>query len=178
MPIYMDRHDVSEEVTAETVAGLHQKDLEIQDEFQCKGLTYWFDAKRKTAFCLVEAPNKDAIQDMHNHAHGSVPHRIIEVDAAIVESFLGRIEDPKKSRKTELNIINDPAFRSIMVIKFQKTSLQEAHDDETNNNESQIVDLLRSLEKFKARIVKQKPDYFLTSFESVTQAVLCALEIQ
>lgn len=46
----MDRHDVSESVTAEIVAELHQKDLKIQHKFNCKGLTYWFDDKRKTAF--------------------------------------------------------------------------------------------------------------------------------
>lgn len=57
---------------------------------------------------------------MHNHAHGEVPHRIIEVDDSIVESFLGRIEDPVKARNTELNIINDPAFRTIMVVGFNK----------------------------------------------------------
>ena len=52
MPIYMDRHDVSETVTAENVALLHQADLRIQDQFGCRGLTYWFDEKRKTAFSL------------------------------------------------------------------------------------------------------------------------------
>jgi hypothetical protein len=49
-----------------------------------------------------------ALEDMHNHAHGQVPHRIIEVEPEIVESFLGRIEDPKKNNDTELNIIDDP----------------------------------------------------------------------
>ena len=85
MPIYMDRHDVSETVTAENVAELHQKDLKIQDQFGCRGLTYWFDEKRKTAFCLIEAPDAKDIQKMHNQAHGQVPHSVIEVDARIVE---------------------------------------------------------------------------------------------
>src|ERR1051325_2836458 len=107
MPIFMDRHDVSESVTAEHIANLHQQDLKIQDQFGCKGLTYWFDEKRKTAFCLIEAPNADAILNMHNHAHGQVPHRVIEVDPGIVESFLGRIEDPEKAKNSELNIINE-----------------------------------------------------------------------
>ena len=98
MPIFMDRHDVSDEVTAEIVAELHQEDLKIQDKYNCKGLTYWFDAKRNTAFCLIEAPNKESIQKMHNQAHGEVPHKIIEVDGSVVESFLGRIEDPEKSQ--------------------------------------------------------------------------------
>ena len=123
MPIYMDRHDVSETVTAENIAQIHQEDLKIQDQFGCRGLTYWFDDKRKTAFCLIEAPNKKAIKKMHNQAHGQVPHRIIEVETSIVESFLGRIEDPVKAQNTALNIINDPAFRTIMVISLNRSTL-------------------------------------------------------
>ena len=104
MPIYMDRHDVSETVTAEHVARLHQQDMKVQDQFGCRGLTYWFDDKRKTAFCLIEAPDMKAVEDMHNHAHGQIPHRIIEVEPGIVESFLGRIEDPRKRKDTELTL--------------------------------------------------------------------------
>ncbi len=178
MPIYMDRHDVSEDVTAEIVADLHQKDLKIQHKFKCKGLTYWFDAQRKTAFCLVEAPDKTAIKEMHDQAHGAVPHRIIEVDGAVVESFLGRIEDPKKSKKTNLNIINDPAFRTIMVAGIKLLSLKNQPDhsmdiDVDNCNKA----IIESATKFKGRIVKQKSDYILVSFDSVTDAVSCALEI-
>lgn len=179
MPIYMDRHDVSEEVTAENVAQLHQEDLKIQHQFNCKGLTYWFDGKRKTAFCLIDAPNKDAIRQMHDKAHGEVPHRIIEVDDAIVESFLGRIEDPKKSQKKELNIINDPAFRIIMVIGIKRMSLKKSMTEQSDliiqNNSISIINVLK---KFSGAIVKQRPGYFLTSFDSVTSAVLCAVEIQ
>ena len=179
MPIYMDRHDVSQEVTAEIVADLHQKDLKIQHKFNCKGLTYWFDDKRKTAFCLVEAPSKAALKEMHDQAHGEVPHKIIEVDHAVVESFLGRIEDPEKSVKTQLNIINDPAFRTIMVVgirpRFLKDNLdRRLHAVIGKENES----ILASLRLFKGRLARQRPDHILASFESVSKAVLCALEIQ
>src|SRR5258708_4419605 len=116
MPIFMDRHDVSVAVTAENLPQIHQEDLKIQDQFGCRGLTYWFDDKRKTAFCLIEAPDEQAIREMHNKAHGQVPHSVIEVDTSIVESFLGRIGDPEMAKDTTLNIINDPAFRTIMVI--------------------------------------------------------------
>ena len=92
----MDRHDVSATVTAETVAQLHQQDLKIQGQFGCRGLTYWFDSARNNAFCLIEAPDMSAIQAMHDHAHGQVPNRVIEVDTAVVESFLGRIQTRKK----------------------------------------------------------------------------------
>lgn len=151
MPIYMDRHDVSGEVTAEIVADLHQKDLKIQHKFNCKGLTYWFDDKRKTAFCLIEAPNKTAIKEMHDQAHGEVPHRIIEVDDAVVESFLGRIEYPEKSQKTELNIINDPAFRTIMVVGIKPFSLKDTlgKDRDWVINE-QNKSIIETVKKFQA----------------------------
>ncbi|CAN5288214.1 hypothetical protein BH23BAC2_BH23BAC2_19790 [soil metagenome] len=179
MPIYMDRHDVSNEVTAEMVANLHQEDLKIQDKFNCKGLTYWFDDKRKTAFCLIEAPNKAAIKEMHDKAHGEVPNRIIEVDNAVVESFLGRIEDPAKSKKTALNIINDPAFRTIMVVGIKISSLKENLDKALDAIIAGVnSNIVRTIELHKGRLVKQHQDHFLISFDSVTNAVLCSLKIQ
>jgi AraC-like DNA-binding protein len=179
MPIYMDRHDVSEMVKAENIAQIHQQDLKIQDEFCCRGLTYWFDEKRKTAFCLIEAPDAQAIRDMHNKSHGDVPHSVIEVDATIVESFLGRIEDPQKTQNTELNIINDPAFRTIMVIALQGLSL--AHPDSAQfksslyNYNNSILELLDS---YDGKPVKQTENYFLVSFRSVSNAMHAALDIQ
>ncbi|WP_462252662.1 nickel-binding protein [Ferruginibacter sp.] len=179
MPIYMDRHDVSETVTAENVAQLHQEDLKIQEQFGCRGLTYWFDEKRKTAFCLIEAPDAAAIKKMHNHAHGQVPHRVIEVDASIVESFLGRIEDPEKAQNTALNIINDPAFRTIMAIVvkellFVQNDAAQLKPSLLNYNNA----ILNLLNVYEGLPVKKNETHFLVSFKSVTNAVLAAFEIQ
>ena len=179
MPIYMDRHNVSESVTAEQVARLHQEDLKIQDQFGCRALTYWFDEKRKTTFCLIEAPNAKAIHNMHDKAHGQVPHKIIEVEASIVESFLGRIEDPEKAKNTRLNIINDPAFRTIMVISLKRFSLKQkssAQSKSSLNDYNKAV--LRVLKNYEGIPVKQSENHFLVSFKSVTNAVHAAREIQ
>lgn len=178
MPIYMDRHDVSEEVTAEHVAQLHQADLKIESDYGCRGFTYWFDGDRKTAFCLIEAPNIEALKKMHDEAHGDIPHNIIEVDKTIVESFLGRIEDPEKSQNTKLNIINDPAFRVIMVIETSNY-LNRLEGNQFNvftqkfhNNVS------KTLKQFEGRVVKKDNTSYLVSFKSVTNAILCALKTQ
>ncbi len=175
----MDRHDVSEAVTAELVAQLHQADLKIQHKYGCRGLTYWFDDTRKTAFCLVEAPDKHAIMEMHEHAHGEVPHQVIEVDATIVESFLGRIEDPDKAQNTSLNIINDPAFRTIMVLSIEHHSFR---GDDPFSSISKLKKVYKeisvTLESFEGNIVQQNEDALLISFRTVTHAVLCALKIQ
>lgn len=175
----MDRHDVSETVTAEHIARLHQEDLKIQEQFGCRGLTYWFDEKRKTAFCLIEAPDEEAIRKMHNHAHGQVPHRVIEVDPGIVDSFLGRIEDPAKTQDTELNIINDPGFRIIMVAEVSRSSL-------TKNDHTRFVSFLHDFNKAALRVlqgyggkpVKEGGYLFLVSFKSSSGAVRAAFDIR
>ena len=171
----MDRHDLSPAVTAENVAELHHKDLKIQHLYNCRGLTYWFDQKKGTAFCLVEAPDIKSLQKMHAKAHGDVPNQIIEVEAAIVESFLGRIEDPEKAQNTELISIHDPAFRTIMVITENTFSFPDIKNDPDNDYSKKV---LKITNQYKGRLVKQRAGYFLLSFVSVTEAVHCALEIQ
>jgi AraC-like DNA-binding protein len=179
MPIYMDRHDVSETITAEHVAQIHQEDLKIQDLYGCRGLTYWFDDIRKTAFCLIEAPNAEAIEKMHNHAHGDIPNQVIEVDISIVESFLGRIQDPKKAEDTELNIINDPAFRTIMVVSLKQLSLLPRHDKSfTTSLHNFYSALLQLLVNYDGKLVNQTESKFLISFKSVSKAVRAAYDIQ
>lgn len=179
MPIYMDRHDVPETVTAENVAQLHQADLKVQDQFGCKGLTYWFDEKRKTTFCLIEAPDVKAIHKMHDHAHGQVPNNIIEVDASIVESFLGRIGDPEKAQNTTLNIINDPAFRTIMVISLKRLSLVPNDSAKFKPSLRKYDDaVLNLVNVYEGTPVKQTEDHFLISFKSVSKAIHAAFAIQ
>jgi len=179
MPIYMDFHDLPDGVTAEHVAEMHQADLNIEHKFNCRGLTYWCDEQRKTAFCLFEAPNEQAIIDLHQKAHGGVPTRIIEVNDTIVESFLGRIEDPEKSQNTKLNIINDPAFRTLMVVGIKKKSLR---NDGYKTLNAAIRGYNKSItniiSKQKGRIVKEKANMYLVSFDSVTNAIKSAFEIE
>jgi len=171
----MDRHDVSDNVTAEIVAELHQADLKIQDKYNCRGITYWFDDVRKTAFCLIDAPNKQAIKRMHDDAHGEVPHHIIEVDKNIVESFLGRIEDPIKATNTELNIINDPAFRTILHVELSQFPLS---NKKKQNFENLVLQVSHGLDSHEGRLVKKNNSYVLASFKSVSNALNCALAIQ
>ena len=174
----MDRHDIPDEIKAEHVAQMHQEDLKVEHLYGCKGMTYWCDENRKTAFCLIKAPNKEAIQEMHNHAHGEFPHSIIEVNEKIVESFLGRIEDPKKAQNTELNIINDPAFRTVMIIETSNYLNRLEANQFGMFTEKFHNSVAKTLKHFNGRVVKKDNNTYLVSFISVSDAVLCALKIQ
>ncbi len=184
MPIFMDRHDLSGGVTAKDVALVHQQDLSIQDQFGCRGLTYWFDEERGAAFCLIEAPTQDSVKEMHDHAHGLIPHKIIEVESNVVEAFLGRIHDPKPDNNVDesgLLILNDPAFRAIMSVDLEESALIDyrlgpVQSGLFHQTYSQIIQ--KALDQFKGRKVEHVRDGFLVSFVSVSNAMCSALEIQ
>ena len=171
MPIYMERHDVTPEVTPEMIAHLHQEDLKIQDQFGCKAMTYWFDSQRRTAFCLVEAPDADSLHAMHNHAHGQVPNSIIEVNPSLVESFLGRIEDPVKASDSDMGIIDESALRILMLVTLklvrpgeQNAASLQTFIDQLNNGFSNLV-----LEH-RGRMVKHTETASMASFRFATDA--------
>jgi class 3 adenylate cyclase len=42
MPLYIDRHDLAD-ATAADVAAAHMRDLEVQDGFGVRFVTYWFE---------------------------------------------------------------------------------------------------------------------------------------
>lgn len=117
MPIYMDLHIVPG-ITAENAAKAHLQDLLYQDEFECNCMTYWVDETKDSAFCLIEAPNPGAVKELHDKAHGLITHQIIEINATVVESFLGRIYDPDVPAQldTQLKVFNDPAFRVLVLL--------------------------------------------------------------
>jgi class 3 adenylate cyclase len=180
MPIFMDRH-YTENATREGIANAHDKDLEIQEKHNCKFITYWFDDDRHTGFCLVDAPNKEALQDAHNEAHGGIPHEIIEVDPTIVEAFLGRVKDPEPVASSPGKAQPDSAFRTIMFTDLKDSTLMS-----TIFGDEKALHLLRvhnaltrnALREFKGNEVKHTGDGIMASFDSVSNAVACTIVIQ
>ena len=79
MPLFMDEHHHVDGLTAEAVAGAHQRDLETQGKYGVNYLKYWYDEGSGKVFCLVEAPNKEAAAAVHREAHGLVADEITEV---------------------------------------------------------------------------------------------------
>ena len=183
MPVYMDRHYV-EGATRHALADAHQRDMALQDKYHVKFLTYWFDEMRCTAFCLVEAPNRETIERAHNEAHGSVPNEVIEVDPNVVDAFLGRIKDPpptdtSPAKAGEISI--DPGFRAIMFTDLKDSTLMT-----TLYGDTKALHLLHihnaltrnSLKAHRGREVKHTGDGIMASFASVTDSVECAVNIQ
>ncbi len=182
MPIYMDRHIVPG-IEAKHAAQAHREDLKIQDEYGCRCMTYWVDEERGSAFCLIDAPNEESVKEMHDRAHGLMPHEIVQVDSNVVEAFLGRITDPEgyyDSSDAGLKIFNDPAFRIILVSETADTFLMrhKLGPEKAQRLISLFSEIMRKqIKAHEGREVELKDEAFVASFVSVSQAVDCALAI-
>jgi AraC-like DNA-binding protein len=177
----MDVHIVPG-VRATDVAEAHRKDLLHQEEYECKCMTYWIDEHRETIFCLIEAPNKQAVEEMHCKAHGLIPNKIIEVSDALVESFLGRIYDPTDAQTSGdgLKIFSDPSFRILLITKVTDPVLLQYKFG--NEVVDKLLDLHNQLIRKNillhgGREVEQEGSGFIISFSSASKAASCALSI-
>ncbi len=182
MPIYMDVHIVPG-VKARAVAEAHHQDMIHQEEFACKCMTYWVDEERENVFCLIEAPTKEAVEEMHGKAHGLIPNRIIEVSPDVVSSFLGRIYDPTEAETTDdgLKVFADPSFRVLLLIKtadpvLVKYKLGADKAYELLNRQNEII--RKNMSRHGGREAEHGGTGFIISFTSASNAVSAALDIQ
>lgn len=143
-------------------------------------MTYWFDARSCSAFCLVDAPNAEAAIRVHQESHGLAPVDIIEVDPAVVEAFLGRLADPvgvahghapieEAARRTLMftDIVNSTEMTARLGDK-RAVELVRAHDG--------IV--RRALLTRGGREIKHTGDGIMAAFADADEAVRAACAIQ
>jgi AraC-like DNA-binding protein len=183
MPIFMDRHEVPG-ATAADVAIAHQKDLGVQTKYKCRAMTYWFDEVRAVAFCLIEAPDAEAVMRMHNEAHGLVPNRIIQVHGELVEAFLGRIGDPITTEiagDLGIPVFQDTAFRTVLALELKDVAILAmrygaAVTQKLLRTHDAII--TSAIQGHKCGRVTRSDDLYLVTFPSASNAVECARQIQ
>lgn len=175
MSLYMDRHDLPE-AKAEDVAQAHIKDLEIQDRYGVRYLTYWFDPDAGTVFCLAEAPSADAAEAVHRESHGLVGHQIIQVDGRTVMEFLGKLREPEPGEPWVAT-----AFRTILFTDMEgSTALTQQLGDARALAVMKAHDTIvrEALAANNGSEVDHAGDGIMASFTSVVRAIECAIAIQ
>jgi class 3 adenylate cyclase len=179
MPIFMDRHD-AQGATHEDLAELHRRDVEIQDKYGVKYMTYWFDEDRCTGFCLVDAPDAATAEHVHREAHGVTASEIIPVDLAAVEAFLGRIGNPRAATGAAAPEM-DAGLRAVMF-----TDIVGSIEMTTRLGDTAALELVRvhdalvrrGLAAHGGREVKHTGDGIMAAFKQVPNAVRAGADIQ
>ena len=176
MPMFMDRHDAPG-VSPEELADLHNRDMDVQERHRVRYHTYWFDPSNGSVFCLAEGPSKQALEAVHQEAHGQLASTIIELDPNVpLNKFLGA--PPEFAPGTPYEA---PAMRAILF-----TDLCGSVEQTSRLGDEGHLALLRvhnriireKLSSHGGREVKHTGDGIMAAFSSVTSAVSFAIEAQ
>ena len=174
--MYMDRHDLPG-VTPEELAEAHAMDLEVQERYGVRYHTYWFDPSDGSVFCLAEGPSKQAVEAVHDEAHGVLAETILELDPTVpLNALLGGL--PTYPLGTPYAA---PAMRAILF-----TDLTGSVEQTSRLGDDGHLELLRvhnkivrqELEAHGGREVKHTGDGIMAAFNSVASAVAFAIAAQ
>jgi class 3 adenylate cyclase len=175
MGLYIDRHELAD-ATAADLAVAHMRDLEVQDRFGVRFVTYWFEEEAGSGFCLVEAPDAQSVEAAHRAAHGLVPSNVVEVDQTSVRGFFGRLNTHPPGEPYA-----ESGFRAILF-----TDIVDSTRTTQQLGDRAAMQLLRThdsvvrtvLAKFGGSEVKHTGDGIMGAFSAASQAVGAAIEIQ
>jgi class 3 adenylate cyclase len=175
MAMFMDRHD-HPDATAADFAAAHMRDLEVQDQFGVRFITYWFEPEAGSGFCLVEGPDAESVEAAHRAAHGLLPSQVIEVDQAGVRGFFGRLNTHPPGEPYV-----ESAFRAILFTDIADSTrlTQELGDRAVMRVLREHDSIVRSaLARFGGTEVKHTGDGIMAAFVSAYQALGAAIETQ
>jgi class 3 adenylate cyclase len=176
MPLYMDRHEVPDDASPTDVAEAHSRDLEVQQKYGVDYITYWFDHRNGSGFCLAEGPSVEAVEAVHREAHGLMGSKIIEVDPMAVEAFLGQLDRPATGQEFVAT-----AFRAILFTDLVgSTELTQRLGDAGAMRVIRAHDAIvnEAIRARGGRRVKHTGDGVMASFNLVSRAVEAAMAIQ
>lgn len=176
MPIYLDRHDAPG-ATAQDVADAHTRDIDVQSKHGVQYHTYWFDPNNGTVFCLAEGPTREAVEKVHEEAHGLMATSVMELDStAPLNQILGAM--PSFPTGTAYAA---PAMRAIVFTDICG-SVSQVHDlGDTVHLQllKEHDDIVRNeLATHEGREVKHTGDGIMASFASITSCIAFAVAVQ
>ena len=175
--MYIDRHDVPN-ATPEALADAHSRDVEVQSKHDVRFHTYWFDPDNGTVFCLAEGPSRQAIDAVHEEAHGLVAGTVLEFDANAtpLNSFFGSM--PTHPVGTAYTA---PALRAILFTDLCG-SVAQTHQLGDDGHMQLLAEhnaiVREELAAHDGREVKHTGDGIMAAFNSVVAAVGFAVTVQ
>jgi class 3 adenylate cyclase len=185
MPLYMDIHSIDPETTWEDVAKAHYADEQVQGDYNVEYKKYWFNKDCGKLFCLVEAPDAEAARCVHDHAHGLVAEKLIEVDPELIDSFMGNtgVNDggaalvPGATSQTQ----RDSGVRTVLFTDIaNSTEMTSRFGDRATMAMLTVHDgiVRKALRENGGREVKHTGDGIMAVFLSAADAVRFACQVQ
>ena len=181
MPLFMDFHHI-ENVTVEDVKRAHMADVAIQDKYGVRYLQFWVNQEAGTVFCLIEGPDPETCEKVHQMAHGNIACALTEVETGFYEMMMGTghtVNDYGLVQKKNGSL--DTGYRTILIVSLYGITKATASSDLsmllTPNWARKIVS--EQMERFAGRYLTWDiDDSIVAVFDDSTNAVSCAMLIK
>lgn len=179
MPLYMDFH-IFPEITIEDVKNAHLADKAVQDQYQVKYHQFWVNEAAGTVYCLIEGPDKESCEAVHQEAHGNVACKIVEVESGFFNLFMGENHQVDHGLVRHENGAVDTGYRFVLVIDIigntSITSSVDYKDLKLPEKPKRLA--MGNIHKFQGEVVKNLgDDSIIAVFIASDDVVRCAVEI-
>lgn len=166
----MDFHKIdSDAITAEDMYRAHLRDVAVQNKHGLIYKKYYLDLHHKTAFCLMESPDKDSCVQSHKEAHGIGACNIIEVSREHeFIPYMGQGGQNEQDLALTLSGEIDSGFRTIMLVDFL---------DLMENQELMASKIMDSIKYHNGSVIKVPSEKYMASFIDALDALACAVQI-
>ena len=172
----MDRHDAPG-ITPEEVAEAHTRDLSVQEKHGVRYHTYWFDPADGSVFCLAEGPSKEAVELVHQEAHGSLASTILEINQEVpLNAMLGPFPQHPPSTPYTASAMRVILFTDLTGSVDQTARLGDDGHMTLLRAHNEIV--RRELDGHQGKEVKHTGDGIMAAFMSVASALAFAIAAQ
>ena len=156
-------------------------DRSVQDKHGVKYIQFWVNQEAGTIFCLIEAPDKESCEAVHQEAHGNIACNIVRVESGFYKLVMG--ESPKVDHGIVLAKDGDldKAYRFVLAIDIQGITKATGSDDLKHLiiPEKPKKLIRQIIPSYEGREIKNKDyDGIMCVFTEADEALGCAIEIQ
>jgi AraC-like DNA-binding protein len=180
MPLFMDYHIISD-IDIDAVKQGHMADKSVQDKYGVKYLQFWVNQEAGTLFCLIEAPDKESCERVHQEAHGNIACQIVKVESGFYKLFMGESYQLDDGIVVGKDGDLDKAYRFVLAIDIWGITKATGSKDFSQlilpGKPKKLIQ--RIIPSYNGREVKNSDcDEFLCVFTQAEEAMECAIEIQ
>jgi hypothetical protein len=178
MPLFMDYHKF-ENVSIDAVKSAHTADETVQDEYGVKYLQFWVNENEGSVFCLVEGPDKQTCEKVHQLAHGNLACALTEVEPVLYRHLMGTDHKIESGHVRHADGRTDPGTRIILVVSNYGSSKAEEAVCISRQFMARTKQLFaETLDEFSGRPLQAKSNHpFVGVFDEAEAAVNGAIAL-
>lgn len=176
----MDLH-IIEGITIEEVKKAHVADKAVEEKHDVNLIQFWVNKDAGTVMCLIEAPDKESCEAVHQESHGNIACNIEKVEPGFYQLFMGKNHQLDQGLVKHNNGTVDLGYRFVLDVGIRR------HIDGKSSSDFKRLELPSKAREFILTLIKKfggkeakisAADDMIAVFMESKTALACAVELQ